>query len=416
MFKTVQKSSLPTRLVDPFEPTKEHAEAAYRFQGDSRAWIVPAMVGVGALGVSLVGWVIDAHQFYLAYLIGWTFCLALTLGAFFFVIIQHLTKARWSVVVRRMAESLLWSIPLLAVLSIPIFLGIHDLYHWSHEDAVAHDPILAGKQPYLNVPFFAARLLLYLAVWGFIGYRLYSLSVREDLTADPEIKFAQRKTSAWALPVMAVTTAFASYDLLMSLDPHFFSTIFGVYFFAGAFWTLHALLAFVGILLQRGGRQLKGVVTKEHYQDLGKFMFGFTVFWAYIAFSQYMLIWYGNLPEETVWFRVRLDNGWGWHSALLLVLHFILPFIILLPRAAKRSLPLLAVMAVWFFIMQWFDLHWLAAPALRPENAGIHWLDLTCWLGLFGLFMSAFLYRLSRHSLVPRGDAYLASSLHFQNT
>ncbi len=416
MFKTVQKSPFLTRLVDPFQPSREHAEAAYRFQSDARTWLVPALVGGGALGVSLVGWALDAHQFYISYLIGWVFCLSLALGAMFFVLIQHLTKARWSVVVRRLAESLGWSVPLLALLSIPIFFGIHDLYHWSHEDVALHDPIIAGKTAYLNVPFFMARLVIYLVVWTLIAYRLYSLSLREDLTGDPEIKFAQRKTSAWALPVMAVTVSFAAFDLLMSLDPHFFSTIFGVYFFAGAFWTVHALLAFIGITLQRGGRQLKGVITREHYQDLGKFMFGFTVFWTYIAFSQYMLIWYGNLPEETIWYRHRLEHGWGWHSAMLLILHFIVPFFVLLPRATKRSLPVLAVMAVWFFIMQWFDLHWLAMPALKPEHAGFHWLDFTCWIGLFGVFMGGYLYRLSRHSLVPQRDPYLGASLRFQNT
>src|SRR5690606_32259004 len=140
--KTVQMSPFLARLVDPFRPTKEHAEAVYRFTGDARTWLVPAMVGVGGLLLSVVGWAIDAHQFYLSYLIGWTFCLSLSIGALFFVIIQHLTKARWSVVVRRIAESLMWGLPLLLVLSIPVFFGIHDLYHWSHEDAVAHDPIL----------------------------------------------------------------------------------------------------------------------------------------------------------------------------------------------------------------------------------------------------------------------------------
>lgn len=421
MLKTVQKSPFLMRLVDPFQPTKEHAEAEFRFTGDARVWLVPIMIGIGALVVSLVGWAVDAHQFYFSYLVGWVFCLSLSLGALFFVLIQHLTKARWSVVVRRMAESLTWGFPLLAVLSIPIFFGLHDLYHWTHHDLVdpasAHfDPIIAGKHPYLNVPFFVVRLIVYFLLWSLVAYKLYGLSIREDVTGDQEIKLRQRKVSAWGLLVAAVTTAFASYDLVMSLDPHWFSTIFGVYFFAGAFWATHALLAVTGIALQRRGRLLKGVITKDHYQDLGKMLFGFTVFWTYIAFSQYMLIWYGNIPEETFWYRHRLDHGWEYHSAALLIAHFIIPFFVLLPRASKRALPLLAFMSVWALIMQWFDLHWLAMPVVRLEEAGFHWLDFTCWFGLFGLYLGAFLYRLSRHSLVPRKDAYLPASLHFQNT
>ena len=150
MLKTVRKSPFLTRLVDPFQPTTEHAEAAYRFKGDARTWLVPMLVGAGALGISLVGWVLDPHQFYISYLIGWAFCASLVVGGLFFVLIQHLTKARWSVVVRRMAESLAWGAPLLLVTSIPIFFGIHDLYHWSHEDVALHDPIIAGKTVYLN--------------------------------------------------------------------------------------------------------------------------------------------------------------------------------------------------------------------------------------------------------------------------
>jgi len=161
---------------------------------------------------------------------------------------------------------------------------------------------------------------------------------------------------------------------------------------------------------------LRKTVTPEHYQDLGKFMFGFVVFWAYIAFSQYMLIWYGNIPEETIWYLHRLENGWEVHSAILLIFHFIIPFMILLPRAVKRSKPLMVVMAIWLLIMHWFDLRWLTMPVLHPENPDIHFLDITCWIGLTSIFVAAFMYRLSQHSLVPLNSPYLAESLRFENT
>ena len=410
-----------TWLIDPFAPTEASARPDYRpSRGASMLWIIPTMIGIALLAVSFVGWSIDPSQFYFSYLVGWTFCLSIAVGALFFVLIQHLTKARWSVVVRRISEALAWSFPLLAVLSIPIFFGMHDIYHWTHENlydpADSHyDPILAGKRAYLNTPFFLIRVVGYFVVWCVLAYKLYSLSVQQDLNADPGIPARQRKISAIGLPLMAVTTAFASYDLVMSADPHWFSTMFGVYFFAASFWTVHALIALIAILLQRSVG-LQTIVTKEHYQDLGKLMFGFTVFWAYIAFSQYMLIWYGNLPEETIWYRHRLSHGWEAHSAVLLLAHFIIPFFVLASRGAKRAKPILAFMAIWFLVMNWFDIHWLLMPVHSADHASIHWLSLSCWLGLFGLMFGFVMYRLRRHALVPQNDPFLPASIAFTNS
>ncbi len=412
---TLKKNSLGRRLLDPFAETAAAAPNEFRPQADWRLWGMPLLVGFAGLVVSLVGWAVDAHQFYFSYLVGWSFCLTIALGALFFVFIQHLTKARWSIVVRRIAESLLWTFPLLAVLGLPILFGLHDLYHWTHADVVAQDEIIAGKTAYLNVPFFIARLVFYFVMWSILGYKLSRLSLEQDTRLDPTIPAQQRKVSAWGLIVAAVTTAFASYDLLMSLDPHWFSTIFGVYIFAGAFMSIHAVIALVSISLQRTSRPFRHIVTAEHYQDLGKMMFGFVVFWAYIAFSQYMLIWYGNIPEETIWYHHRLEHGWEVHSAILLIFHFILPFLLLLPRFVKRRKSTMVFMAIWLLVMQWFDLHWLAMPVLHPDHAGIHWLDISCWLGLTGVFAASFLYRLGRHSLVPLNSPYLAKSLRFEN-
>jgi hypothetical protein len=435
--------------MDPLKPTEAHADPAYRFKPDMMAWGVPLLIGVFALVAALVGWAINPERFYFSYLVAWVFCLSITLGALFFVLAHHITKAHWGVVVRRIPESLAWAFPLLALLSIPILIGMHDLFHWTHEEiytvgSAGYDRIIAGKRPYLNVPFWLLRLALYFAVWTYMSYRLYRLSLRQDVNPDPAIPAEQRKVSAWGIPVYAVTVAFASYDLLMSLDPHWFSTIFGVYFFAGCYWSAIALMILVSATMQRNGSTLHGVVTAEHYQDLGKWLFAFTIFWAYIAFSQYMLIWYGNLPEETIWYRHRFEHGWGWHSAMLLIGHFVVPFIVLLPRASKRLLPVLSFMAVWALIMHWFDLHWLsmpvydslyaeaaghaaetavhageqalAAPAHHGNTAGFHWLDFACWFGLFGVYLGTAIYRLTRHSVVPRNDPRLGLSLHFHNS
>ncbi len=421
MATVLKKSGVLTALVDPFQPTKEHADRSVRIDPDTRAWGVPLLIGVAFLVMSFVGWAVveDASQFYFSYLVGWFFCLTLTLGALFFVLIHHITRAYWSVVVRRIAEAIMWSFPLLAVLSIPILIGMHDLYHWTHTDLLIpgepeFDPIIYGKRGYLNTGFFVARLALYFVIWIIMSYKLYRYSLLQDVTADPELPAKMRKVSAWGIPVFAVTTAFSSYDLIMSLDPHWFSTIFGVYIFSGAFWSSIALITLTAAALQRVGGSLQHIVTDEHYQDLGKWMFAFTVFWTYIAFSQYMLIWYANIPEETIWYHHRLDHGWGYHSAALLIAHFILPFVLLLPRFVKRIPAFLSVMGIWFLIMQWFDLHWLSMPVLH-EHGGFHWLDLTCWIGLFSLYLGIFIYRLSRHSLTPQSDPYLARSVRFQN-
>ncbi len=423
MADTIQKSNLLFRLIDPLRPTSDHADRAFRFTAGRISWMLPVGIGIGLLVISAVWGVTDPTQFFFSYLVGWTFSLAVTLGCLFFVLVHHLTKAHWGVVVRRIPEAVAYAFPMLLVLFIPIAFGMHDLYHWTHHElfdpsSPEYDPIIAGKAAYLNQPFFFARLLFYFLMWSIIAYRLYTLSVRQDVHPEHDIPKRQRTVSAWGLPVFAVTTAFASYDLLMSLDPHWFSTIFGVYFFAGAVFAAFAFIAFMALLLQRRGGMLKHTITKEHYHDLGKYMFGFTAFWAYIAFSQYMLIWYGGIPEETVFFRHRLEHGWEYHTTALVFLHFVVPFLILLPRASKRALPLLGVMTVWFFIMQWFDLHWLAMPVkdmLYGGHAGFHLLDFTCWLGLFSLLIAATVYRLSRHSLVPQNDPRLAESLHFEN-
>lgn len=423
MDSTLRSSALSTWLLDPVAPTAEATgEATFRFSSPSRAWLAPLVFGAVLLVLSVVGWVTDPKQFYFSYLVAWLFCLSISVGALFFVMVHHIVRAHWMVVLRRVAEAMMMSLPVLGLLGLPILLGIHDLFHWSHAELYEvggphYDPILAGKQVYLNTPFFIVRYVLYFAVWTLLATKLYRLSLRQDLDPAHEIPPKQRWWSALGIPVYAITVSFAAYDFLMSLDPHWFSTIFGVYFFAGAYWVAFAFLTFALLWLQRGGA-FGETVSTNHYHDLGKWMFAFTVFWAYIAFSQYMLIWYANLKEETVWFTHRMQHGWQYHSAMLLVLHFIVPFLILLSQMAKKSRALLAIMTVWFFVMQWFDLHWLVQPvrttvelAEGGHPSTFHWLDLTTWLGLFGVFIALFLYRIARHPLVPVNDPRLARSI-----
>lgn len=419
MADTIKQSSILEWLVNPVQSTRSAAEERFRFVGDRRAWVVPFGVGLALLVVSCLGLLESQAQFFFSYLVGWSFLLTTALGGLFFLLFNHLTRAHWSVTVNRINEALVWAFPLLFVLGLPLLFGMHDLYHWTHEglydpSSPQYDEIIAGKRGYLNTPFWLIRMLVYFVAWTILTYRLYRLSLQQDVDADPSIPAKLRSTSAWGLPLTGVTTAFASYDVLLSLDPHWYSSIFGVYFFAGGILSAVAVITLVALLLQGPGGLLQGVITKEHYHDLGKYLFGFTVFWAYIAYSQYMLYWYGGIPEETVFYQHRLQAGWDWHSAILVIFHFLLPFLILLPQATKKAYSIMGVMSIWLIGMHWFDIHWIVMPVLR-DSGGFHWLDFTCWLGLTGVFGGALMYRLRQHPLVPQNHPYLEESIRFEN-
>lgn len=355
-------------------------------------------------------------RFYHAYLVSYAYWLTLSLGALFFVLLQHLTRSGWSVVVRRIAEAFMGTLPLLAVLVLPIIAGSHALYEWTHADVEPGDSLLQWKKPYLNLTFFVARWIAYFVVWVGLSQYLWNRSRTQDRTGDPSLTLSMQWVSAPGMLLYAVTVTFAGIDLLMSLDPHWYSTIYGVYIFAGAVVGVLALLPVVLVLLQRAGR-LTGTVTTEHYHDLGKLLFGFVVFWAYIAFSQYMLIWYANMPEETVWYLSRQTGDWTIVSLVLLFGHFVLPFLALVSRYPKRHKGLLAAAAVWLLAMHWVDVYWLAMPQAMPEGrVGLHWLDATCFVGLGGLWVAAAAYRLRAVPLVPQRDPRLPESVAFENT
>jgi len=239
--------------------------------------------------------------------------------------------------------------------------------------------------------------------------------VAQDAAADPRTTRLLQSVSAPALIVFAVTLTVASFDWIMSLDPHWYSTIFGVYVFSGCAVAIFALVPLLAIALEGRGGPLEGVVTAEHYHDLGKLLFGFVVFWAYIAFSQYMLVWYGNLPEETIWYAHRLEHGWEAVTVALALAHFVVPFFYLLLRRTKRNRALLAVACVWLLAAHGLDLYWLVMPAVHPEGVAFSLLGPLAWLGVGGLFAAALGWLLRRPAAVPVGDPRLPESLSFEN-
>jgi hypothetical protein len=280
-----------------------------------------------------------------------------------------------------------------------------------------HDALLAHKAPWLNAGGFTARAALYLVLWGALGWWLRRESIRQDRgpsAGDPGITRRLQIVSAPGLVLYGVTVTLASIDFVMSLDPHWYSTIFGVYIFSGATVGILALLIVLAVVLERRRGPLAGMVTPEHYHDLGKLLFGFVVFWAYIAFSQFMLIWYGNIPEETVWFAHRLEHGWKPVTLVLALGHFVLPFFYLLGRDVKRRRIALTAGAVWLLAFHYVDLYWLVMPSTAAAFQP-HWLDPVCMVAVGGLFAGVLGRLMSRPALVPVADPRLPESLSFEN-
>jgi hypothetical protein len=373
--------------------------------------IALAVVGIAASGL---GYGADPEQFYHSWLVAFAYFLSIALGGLFFVMAHFVTKAGWGVVVRRTAENMAITVPLLALAFVPVVLGMHDLYHWTHADAVEHDALIAGKAPFLNSGFFIGRAVFYFLCWSLLALWYRNASVRQDSSGDPGIT---RRLTAFAGPgiiVFALTVTFAAFDWLMSLDPHWYSTIYGVYFFAGCLVGAFAFLILVAVSMNRSG-QLRGVVTVEHFHDLGKLLFAFTVFWSYIAFSQFFLIWYGNIPEETAWYLHRMEGSWRTLTMLLAVGHFFVPFFFLMPRTIKRRTGWLTLGAVWMAAMHLVDVYWLVMPSLHHEGVQPSWMDLTTLLAVGGLFLAGFGWALRAGAVVPLRDPRLIESLSFQN-
>lgn len=358
-----------------------------------------------------------------AYLVSFCFLVSIVLGAFFFVAIHHVSRAGWGVAVRRLAEILAANVPLLALLFLPLLIAViarqHGLYPWTNGALMepGHEqfnPLIAHKQAYLNVPFFAIRSVGYFVIWWLLTRFFLLRSVEQDENGNPELTVQMERWSGPALLLFALTVTFASFDWLMSLEPEWFSTIFGLYFFAGSVVAGVSTLILTGIVSQRIGR-LDDRVTVEHYHDLGKLLFAFVVFWGYMAFSQYLLIWYANIPEETFWYLKRQDGGWMYASLALLAGHLLIPFLGLLSREVKRRKPLLAFWCVWMLVFHWLDLYWLVIPSAESAGCPFGLMDIALMAGMICLYAASVVHVARERSLIPERDPRLSESLAFEN-
>ncbi len=372
--------------------------------------------GVGAVGlaVSIALASGDGKQFAFSWLVAFLFFLSIALGSLYFVLIHFAMQGGWGVVVRRLAENAMATVPLFALLFVPIVLGMRELFPWVRDAAAGTDHLLLKKAPYLNTSFFLVRAAIAFACWSAIAVTYRRLSRRQDATGDPAISLRLRRFAGPAVILVGLTQTASAVDWIMSLDPYWYSTIFGVYMFAGSLLAAFAFLIVLVVILRRGGL-LTDVVGPEHFHDLGKLLFTFTVFWAYIAFSQYFLIWYGNIPEETIFFRHRLEGSWRAASMLLAAGHFIVPFFFLMPRTIKRNVAALTAGAVWMLLMHLLDVTWLVMPVLHPKGVHFGNADLAALAAVGGLFVAAFGWLSLGAPLVPVRDPRLPESLSFEN-
>ncbi|MGE5177341.1 MAG: hypothetical protein ACM3JJ_13335 [Hyphomicrobiales bacterium] len=370
------------------------------------------LIAIGAT-TFLIGLNADPTRAYAAYLLGYVYFLFVALSGTLFTSIQYLTGATWSVVVRRVAESFTSYLPVALLLFFVLLLGVPHLYVWS-SPTVTHGVEAAqiSKGGWLSAPWFTVRVVGILIAWVAFSWYLVRNSLRQDATGDPALSRTNMKVAPIFVIFFAISITLVGFDLLMSLEPLWYSTMFGVYCFAGLWQSGLAVLAITVVLLKRQGA-LSGIVSRFHYHDLGKHMFAFSVFWMYIAFSQYMLIWYGNLPEETEYMIPRTFTAWGTVGILLMVLKFGIPFFGLLHQKVKESETGLLAIGAAILVGQWVDLFWTILPAFSPQRVVLGWTEIGVTLGFLGLFGWTVLGFLGRHPVAPHGDPFYDSSVRF---
>ncbi len=452
-----------------------------RESGWARAAQYAAVLAVVGLVLSLVAWNSDSHRFAFSWLFAIMSVLAIGLGSLFLVVVQHITMSGWSVVVRRTSETFASGLQIFAIFVVPLmFWHMDDLYPWMHDwresveqaseadhgegapegegeehsrledeglvgasvahaqehgehergepgevghgghehtpEHQAHEETIRAKLGYLNRPFFLGRMFFYLAIWAFLSWYFHSNSLKQDATKDRQITNRLNKAAPLSLFAFAITLTFAAFDWMMSLEPAWFSTIFGVQYFAVSCVSALSVLVLVTHLLRSAGL-LGNAVSTEHFHDVGKLLFGFLVFWAYITFSQFMLIWYASIPEETTYYHLRFSGGWRTFSWFLLICHFFVPFFGILSRNIKRRVPLLALGAGWLLVMHVLEVYWLVMPY---TNGGValtpHWMDGAALFAVGGAYLAFVFFRMSQHPLIPVGDPRLSASLQHEVT
>jgi hypothetical protein len=371
-----------------------------------RLFIAGATGGV----LSLLGWWIDPAQFFQSYLMAYMFVLGVTLGCLAIGMIHQLSGGEWGVLIRRPIGAASRVLPVLTLLFLPIVVGMHHLYEWTHADLVARDEVLRNKQLYLNTTFFLVRAAAYFLTWNALSYFLNAWSLEQDRTGDPRLPRRMQTLSAGGLVAYGLTITFASFDWLMSLEPHWFSTIYGVLIIGGQ--GLSAMAFLIAAIVWLGRRPpLQDILVPAHLHDLGNLMLAFVMLWAYFSFSQYLIIWSGNLPEEIAWYLHRLQTGWRAVGVALVVFHFAVPFCLLLSRAVKRQGRMIVKVAIGILIVRLVDLFWLIAPEFHRTGIAVSWMDIVLPLTLGSIWLACFVWQLRGRAILPVHDPQFDETL-----
>jgi len=366
------------------------------------------------LVLSLLAFFVDKERAIFNYLILYSMLISIGLGSLFLVALEYVAGADWSVPFRRIPEFLSGILPLLFILVIPLLIFNHDLFHWTHKEVVEQDKILKGKEPYLNISFFIIRVIVISALWVLFYYALGKNSLLQDKTKDQVLTKRNIQLSAIFIPVFAITITFSAIDWLMSLEPHWFSTIFGVYYFSGTVIAALAAVTLIVVILKEKG-YYQPWITDDHLYSFGALLFAFVNFWAYIAFSQYLLIWYANLPEETFWFLTRWEGSWSIISILLIIVHFVVPYAVLLSQPAKMNPQKLKFISIWLLFAHLLDIFWLVMPNMQEMKSGYYfsWIDFVFPILGIGLVMLVLSYFSKNKNLIPIGDPKLKRGINF---
>ena len=369
---------------------------------------------VGALGLlgCAAGFFVDPSRFYQAYLVAWIFVAGPALGCLAFLMLHHLSRGAWGLMVRRVFEAAGRTIPVLALLFLPIAVGMREIFVWARPEVVAGDPLIQGKSAYLNPTAFLVRAAVYFGIWILLSLILDRMSKRQDEGGDERGLFFRRMqtVSGPGLGLFALVGTFASIDWVMSLDPHWYSSLYGVSYLGGQGITGLSFAILVALWLSRR-LPMSQVFRPDHFHDYGKLLLAFVMLWTYFALSQLLIIWSGNLPEEVTFYMERVEGNWKWLSIALALFHFALPFVLLLSRDLKRNARKLAWIAMLLLVARWFDGYWQASPAFHRHGLAFHWLDLATVLAVGGIWLAAFARELAKRPLLPINDPFLAEAL-----
>jgi hypothetical protein len=377
-----------------------------------RQWRTRALV-VGVIGIILLvlGLIIDRAQFFRSYLWAYVYVLGIAVGSLAWLMVQYCTGGAWGVAIRRPAEAAARTLPLLIVLFVPIILGYSSLYPWAKPEVVAAEPILQHKQIYLNLPFWLVRAALILGGWLFLSWYLNRWSLVEDRDGPRPAHRKMSRISGPGLVFWAFAVTFMSIDWVMSLNATWFSTMFGLLFVAGQGLSGMSFLITILVFLS-DRRPLSEVLTPRHLHDVGKLMFANVIFFAYLAFSQFLIIWAGNLPDEIPWYLERLRGGWQYVAVALVLGHFALPFALLLSRDLKRKAGMLVKVAIFVLVMRMIDVYWMVIPdATKGASLSPSWIDLGALLGIGGIWAAFFFTQLEKRALIPVNDIHIVEAL-----